>query len=188
MRQKTPLTVIVSEAERLIRKAGTRDPEKICEALGIRIHYMDLQQKIKAFYFYQSRINNIVVDEHVTEDYRRILLAHELGHCILHRETAMMKGFQEMEVLEKRDAAPLETEANYFAAELLIPDEEVLPLLSSYSFFETASALQVPSALLDFKFSLLGKCKGYTLSPIGVGSSSYLKKDEGVYETGDLTH
>ncbi len=30
----------------------------------------------------------------------RILVAHELGHAVLHAQIAMMKGFQEMEVLD----------------------------------------------------------------------------------------
>ena len=72
---------------------------------------------------------------------------------MLHAQIAMMKGFQEMEVL---DGSSLEEdEANFFAAELLLEDSEVLELLSEYSFFETAKQLYVPAALLDYKFSLL---------------------------------
>lgn len=57
-----------------------------------------------------------------------------------------------MEVL---DGSSLEEdEANFFAAELLLDDNEVLENLSEYSFFETAQRLFVPAALLDYKFSL----------------------------------
>lgn len=63
----------------------------------------------------------------------------------------MMSGFQELEVLEKCSDRPLEYVANIFAAKLLIEDEAVLKLLNEYTFFKTASILNVPTALLDFK-------------------------------------
>lgn len=59
-----------------------------------------------------------------------------------------------MEVLDRNDSIQ-EDEANFFAAELLLEDEEVLECLAEYSFFETAKQLYVPAALLDYKFSLL---------------------------------
>ena len=49
------------------------------------------------------------------------MIAHELGHAVLHSKIATMKGFQEMEVL---DGSSLEeNEANFFAAELLLEDD-----------------------------------------------------------------
>lgn len=88
----------------------------------------------------------------------RILVAHELGHAVLHAQIAMMKGFQEMEVLE---------------------------LLSEYSFFETAKQLYVPAALLDYKFSLLHE-KGELVNPMYIRKSDYLKDDLGDYD--DTNH
>lgn len=165
---------IVKQVESLIKKTGSRDPYTICNFLDYKIHYMDLQQRLKAYYFYQSRINNIIVDENVIEVFRPVLVAHELGHGILHKEIAMMSGFQELEVLEKRSDRPLEYEANLFAAELLIEDEAVLKLLNEYTFFETASILNVPAALLDFKFAIL-KVKGYGINSLQYGKSDFLK-------------
>lgn len=43
----------------------------------------------------------------------RILIAHELGHAVLHTKIAMMKGFQEMEVFDGSSVE--EDEANFFA-------------------------------------------------------------------------
>lgn len=177
---KTPASVIIDRAQAMIMRAGTRDPEDICTFFHVDITEMDLQQKIKAYYFYQSRINNIVIDQNIDECFRRVLLAHELGHFCLHREIAMMQGFQELEILEKRDSAPMETEANLFAAELLLDDEEVLSLLKEHTFFETASILRVPAALLDFKFSLL-QHKGYALQSMDIRKADFLKEVPGAY-------
>jgi len=65
-----------------------------------------------------------------------------------------------------------EYEANVFAAELLLKDEDVFELLNDdISFFSIASMLRVPSELLDFKFRVL-KRKGYQFieSPLQAGS------------------
>ena len=183
MQLRTSVESIVATVDRITSRFRTRNPQELCTALGIDIVEMDLRRKLKAFYFYQSRISTIVMDENVIELFRPILLAHELGHYCLHREIAMMRGFQELEVLEKRDTDPLELEATLFAAELLIRDEQVTDLLNEYTFFETASILNVPAALLDFKFAILQKCKGYKLSALGIAESDFLKEDLGAYDS-----
>lgn len=172
---------IVKEVSKLIKKTGSRDPYAICETLDVSIHIMDLKQRLKAYYFYQSRINNIVIDENVIEEFRRILIAHELGHAMLHKEIAMMKGFQELEVLERRMDNPTEYEANIFAAELLLEDSAVLEKINEYTFFETARLLGVPAALLDFKFSIL-QSKGYTMNTMQFARSDFFKKNLGEYQ------
>ena len=103
--------------DKLVRKYHTRDPYELCQLLGIKIHYYDLQKKLKGFFYYQSRQKNIVIDHNVNGILERILVAHELGHAVLHTKIAMMHGFQEMEVFDDRSIE--ENEANFFAAELL---------------------------------------------------------------------
>ena len=53
------------------RKAGqkndTRDPYEFCRLLGIKVHYHDMQKKLKGFFYYQSRQKNIVIDSNVNE-------------------------------------------------------------------------------------------------------------------------
>lgn len=157
---------IISEANKLIQKFGTRDPFALCGALGIRIRRMNLGQKIKGYYFYQSRIETIVIDEETDPSLARILVAHELGHAVLHRETAMLKGFAEPVFplpYEKTDS--LERDANLFAAELLLSDEAVCSRLPDHSFFEMAAELNVPAALLDYKLYILHK-KGCAVSDL----------------------
>ena len=82
----------------LVQKCDTRNPYEICKALDIRVRYKDLGKDIKAYYFYQSRIRSIVINNRISETIQRILVAHELGHDRLHQDIAMMKGFKEMEL------------------------------------------------------------------------------------------
>lgn len=171
---------IIDTVEKLVKKYGTRDPYELCRLLGIKIHYHDMQKKLKGFFYYQSRQKNIVIDSNVNKILERILIAHELGHAVLHTKIAMMRGFHEMEMFD--GSSTEENEANFFAAELLLEDRVVLECLSEYSFFETAKMLYVPAALLDYKFSLLHK-KGQLVNPMYIKKANFLKEDLGDYDT-----
>ena len=173
---------IAGIANRLVRNYDTRDPYKICDEIGVRIRLKDLGTDIKAYYFYQSRIRNIVLNNRVSETVRRILVAHELGHDRLHKEIALLKGFQEIDLFDA--AQPTEYEANIFAAELLIDDDELAERFNDRdaSFFGIAKELYVPAALLDFKFRVL-KHKGYRIESPFIAQGDFLKNDiEGCYE------
>jgi len=169
-------------ANDLTSKYHTRDPFQICKELDIKIRLKDLGQNIKAYYFYHSRIRNIVLNINVSETIRRILVAHELGHDRVHNEMAMLKGFQEIELFDR--ARPTEYEANIFAAELLIEDNELLGLLNDEkkTFFDVARELYVPADLLDFKFRVL-KHKGYRVYAPYTATGDFLKHEvKGCYE------
>lgn len=58
---------IIETVEKLIKKYDTRDPYKLCKCLGIKIHFYDMEKKIKGFFFYQSRQKNIVIDSNVND-------------------------------------------------------------------------------------------------------------------------
>ena len=162
--------------QKLCRKYRTRDPYELCDALGVRVRLKDLGTSIKAYYFYQSRIRSIVLNWRVSEPIRRILAAHELGHDRLHKEIAMLKGFQEIELFDME--RPSEYEANVFAAELLIDENELLELFNddNKSFFDVARELYIPAALLDFKFRVL-KHKGYRIEAPYIANGDFLKND-----------
>lgn len=170
---------------KLSEKYQTKDPYELCNALGIRIRLKDLGTGIKAYYIYQSRIRSIVLNWRVSEPIRRILIAHELGHDRLHKEIAMLKGFQEVELFDM--VRPAEYEANVFAAELLIDDNELLELLNddNKSFFDVAHELYIPAALLDFKFRVL-KHKGFRIEAPYIARGDFLKNDiDGCFDEKD---
>ena len=167
---------IARAAGKLNRKFKTRNPYEICDALGVRIRLKDLGTDIKAYYLYQARIRNIVINYRVSDSFKRILVAHELGHDRLHKEIAMSKGFSETDLFNM--SIPTEYEANLFAAELLIGDKELLEMLNDEdnSFFGVARELNIPAALLDFKFRVL-KHKGYRIEAPYIANGDFLKGD-----------
>lgn len=171
---------IISVVDDLEARYHTRDPYELCDILGIRIRRINLEKKLKGFFFYQSRIPNIVIDTNVSEVLERILIAHELGHAILHKDTAMMVGFEEMELFDA--IADTENEANLFAAEMILNDEDVLEKLEAYSFFQAAQALYVPAAFLDYKFRAMCE-KGLLHDTMNYRRSKFLKDDMSMYDT-----
>lgn len=104
----------------LEKKYGTRDPYKLCKRLKINIIYMDLGE-IKGIYKKVVTNKFIVINENLDEFCQKVVLAHELGHAILHHS-------KEIQALKDYDLFPrfsnqIEVEANTFAAELLIDDD-----------------------------------------------------------------
>ena len=86
-----------------------------------------------------------------------------------------MAAFQDFVLFDS--ASVTEHEANVFAAELLLKDEDVLELLNDdTSFFSVASLLRVPPELLDFKFRIM-KRKGYQFREPPMQSDSKFLRD-----------
>lgn len=103
----------------LERKYGTRNPYKLCKRMKINIVYMDLGN-IKGIYKKVVTNKFIVINENLDEFCQKVVLAHELGHAVLHHS-------KEIQALKDYDLFPryinqIEIEANTFAAELLIDD------------------------------------------------------------------
>jgi len=167
---------LISRAvDALIKKYGTRDPLKLCDGLGIVVKYKSLCPQIKAFFFYQSRIKTVVINSDIDGELQRILCAHELGHAVLHSELLVKsRGFGETKLFDTEIMT--EYEANIFAAELLIDEDELLELMRSgeYSFFQLASILYVPAELLDFKLRALS-AKGYEIDIPYIATANFLK-------------
>ena len=171
-----PNTQYISRRVReLVKKHGTRDPFELCDALSVNVSYKELGTRIKAYFFYQSRIRTVVLNSGADKNIHKTLCAHELGHAMLHSDMlAAMRGFAELELFDR--ASRTEYEANLFAAELLIPDGELLELIEceGRSLFDAAAMLCVPAELIDFKLRIL-KDKGYMLDVPYIARSDFLK-------------
>ncbi|WP_276796206.1 ImmA/IrrE family metallo-endopeptidase [Fusobacterium gonidiaformans] len=113
----------------LIERCGTRNLFKICKKLNIEVLFMDLGN-IKGFY--NSAVGNkfIAINEKLTEWEIKIVLAHELGHALLHCDKTTRFLLDYTKIVR---TARQEKEANEFAAYLLegilgeerIPEEEL---------------------------------------------------------------
>lgn len=130
-------------AVHLVKKHGTNCPFTIAQDKGINIVYGDLGS-MYGYYFVYKRMPIININHGLEEDMQRVVCAHELGHAILHPKinTSFMKRTTFFS-LDK-----FEAEANKFAAELLIPDEQLFEI---NNLEKTASLHGVPIEIIKLK-------------------------------------
>ena len=128
---------------------------------------------LQRFFIVHRRIKHITVNDDLPEELQRVVFAHEIGHCVLHCSSGAMAAFHETVLFDTIDFR--EYEANIFASELLLTDDDVLDTLNDdMFFFQAASVLCVPSEILYFKFRVM-KQKGYKLESPIVSSGDFLK-------------
>ncbi len=101
--------------EKIVKKYSTSDPKKICACLDIEILFLDLGN-MWGFKTKSNRINIVYININLTEDTQNFVIAHELGHILLHNgiNTPFFKNVCANSFIPK-----IEHEANLFAIQLL---------------------------------------------------------------------
>lgn len=145
----------------LIRKYRTNDPFRIAKELNIPVHFRNMKQQ-KAFCLYVMRNYSIHISENLSEQMQRMACAHELGHIMLHKDLLRPKKGEKAKQLVEMELFDItsltEYEANLFAANLLISEEEVLEYLHDGCDIVTmASAMNVNVNLLAIKLAEMKK-------------------------------
>jgi len=176
----------VCEAVAAIRKTtDVTDPIRLCKELRILLLQKPLGTEpdaIKGFYYMNHRIKSITVNSDLPEIIQRIIIAHEIGHAMLHASSGINE-FHDVGLYDESSAR--EKEANLFAAELMLRDEDVLEAMNGDTTFSAAAAqLLVPMELLDFKFRVM-KAKGYKLVEGPIDVRNNFLKDLEVPENND---
>lgn len=98
------------------RKYSTNDPFRLAEHLGIKVFYQPLG-KVAGSYKYIKHTRCIFINSDITDDaFLRVVMAHELGHAIMHQKENCCYMARHTFFLASR----LEIEANEFTAHLLI--------------------------------------------------------------------
>lgn len=107
--------------EQTVHKYGTRSPYEMAKRMGIIVQKNNLGT-IRGYYFKKYRIKQIILHNDLSESDERFVLAHEIGHAVLHEDvnTPFLMG----NTLFSKNK--FEKEANLFAIELLVPDETII--------------------------------------------------------------
>ena len=143
--------------QKLIKRYRTSNPYDIAEILGIKIDYKHFSS-LKGMYFVVERCAFITLSDTLDETMEKIVLFHEIGHHLLHRHLAA-KSFQEFG-LYNMSSKP-EMEANIFAANMLIDDDELDSLArDNYTTAQIARMLYVPHQMLLIKMQDMNN-RGY---------------------------
>ena len=178
---------ICEAVRKLKKKYDESDPFRLCRAMGIIIISRSCgtaPNSLKGFFLESKRIRIITVNSDLPLIIQKIIVAHELGHAVLHRNSGTL-AFHDVALYDSTNI--YEKEANLFAAEYLLSDDAVLEALNRDStFFSAAADLMVPAELLDFKFRVL-KWKGYKLTESPVDARNNFLRDM-IIPTNDDNH
>ena len=137
----------IKVVEDLKKKYKTSDPFKLVDCLGITLIITSLGS-ISGMYKYIKRNKTIFLNNNLNEYERRFVLAHEIGHAVMHTKSSCFFNNTFNNKLK------MEYQANMFAAELLI-DFKVIDTvyLEKYSIKQLAAYFNVPVELIEFKFN-----------------------------------
>ena len=115
----------IQKANRIVRQCGTRNADRIANELGLIVMPRDFTRQ-KGAYMVIERNRYIFINKNLHPVMHDIVLLHEIGHDCLHRKEAIrVGGLQEFNIFDMRDRR-MEYEANTFAAQIALPDEEIL--------------------------------------------------------------
>ena len=147
---------------RLIRRFETRDPFEIAEEMGITVLIRSDFNRQKGAFAVIGNISFIFINGRLSEYMQRLICAHELGHALLHRKLGTVPGgMMEFEIFDIKDET--EYDANVFAANLLIDEQEVLEMArEGYDVVHIAKELNLNVNILLVKLNEMSK-KGYDL-------------------------
>lgn len=102
------------------RKFDTDNPFEIADNLGILYQFCDID--FEGCYMFIKNHRYIFIRKDLADSEMRMVMAHELGHAILHRKNNCYFIRNKTLLLNSK----VEKEANLFASELLIPNEVIL--------------------------------------------------------------
>lgn len=129
------------------RLTGSRDPIVIARYAGIHIAIVPLGE-IAGNYKLIKRTRWIFINENISSDTPlfRVVVAHELGHALLHRKESCAFIKNNTFLL----TSGIEREANHFAASLLITDE-LLEQYNGYTKEQFCNCTGYPKELIELR-------------------------------------
>lgn len=130
----------------------TKNIYELINLLNITLIRKDFTNSKKARFFRNSFGDEFIfLDNNLSELEERYVLAHELGHAILHTNLSC-----EYFYFSKVNYDKVEFQANYFATELIIDDNDIdLEFLKGKTINQLSSYFGVPEQMILYKFNNL---------------------------------
>ena len=161
---------ILEKAKSVLEEFGGRNVFETAENSGVEVWFRALGG-LKGFYIFENNCRYIVINNDLDEVTQSVVCAHELGHDTLHRGLSG-GGIRESTLFLANDKT--EREANLFASEILISDDDFLSALSYCESVEALSAqLGYPHELVGYKVEAMNM-KGHKLR-LGDVRNDFLK-------------
>ena len=130
------------------QRYGTNDPFKIANHLGVHVLEIPLGN-IAGNYKYLEHSKWIFINSDIEdESFKRVVMAHELGHAVLHwKENCCFMSHHTLLLTSK-----IERQANIFTAQLLVTDE-MLAEYKSYTIEQFAKCIGINEALIELRLT-----------------------------------
>lgn len=104
-----------------VKKCDSRNPFDIADYLNIQLQVGPLGSPCGCYMFLKNH-RCIFLNDNLSDHEMNLVMSHELGHAVMHRKLNCYFIRNKTLLLDSR----IESEANLFAAELLIPDDIIL--------------------------------------------------------------
>ena len=142
-----------------VNRARSRDPARICADMDIDVLIRQDFVRQKGAFCVVLGQPFIFLSGRLSAGETKTVLAHELGHALLHRDLAEKDMLCEFDLFNM--ATGVEYEANVFAAELLIDPQEMEDCLKEgRDIYSAAGALGVNVNLLIIRLAELNRRGG----------------------------
>lgn len=162
---------IYHEVEKLVRRYQTRDPFELLDALHVVVGETSSFKSLKGYCFMSCKTIYVMISSFLTPEQKRIVAAHELGHIVLHKQQLKLAPMQESVLYDMKEHT--EYEANLFAADLLLTDQDVEENASNpdLNYFSLCTSLNATPELMSFKlYSLIHRGHAYNM-PLGLDNT-----------------
>lgn len=147
---------VVETANNLIKRFGTRNPHEIAESLDITILKRTFKNQLGVFTIVLHN-KFIFIKDDLDPVMENIVLLHELGHAMLHAKLTNQVAFQEFNLFNM-NLNRLEYEANVFASQIALPDDEIVDYIKQgYDVQQVASAMGSDINLVALKVDILNR-------------------------------
>lgn len=122
----------IEEIEKLIKRFGTSDPYKLLAECDYSLVYEDLGEITWGQMVRSNRCCTIFININLPEHIKKFVLAHELGHCRLHKghSTPFYRNICTSSISKK------ERQANVFAINLLKKEIDNLDSLTKFEILD----------------------------------------------------
>lgn len=162
--------------KKLTNKFKTRNPFELLDALHVVVFETDIYKNLKGYCFLSCKTIYVAISSFLSDEEKRIVAAHELGHIVLHKNLLQMAPMRDSVLYNMTDTT--EYEANLFAADLLLADEDVTRASADedLNYFDLCSSLNSSPELMSFKlYSLIQRGNYHYNMPMTINSKFLAK-------------
>ena len=132
--------------EELVSKYGASEPFQLADKLGVSVFFRPLAGIGGYYMLLKNGVKLVVIDSELPRHLQRFVMAHEIGHALLHPEKYALMLRSSLYATDRH-----EVEADRFAIELLLTDSMVIDN-PGRTIDDWAAILGLPREIVELKF------------------------------------